>query len=146
MKGFKKALKNFTHQYMDGMGCVCLSVCLSVLQKKLSSFWWNKEILMKIPGLVQLCTNKFWVGRGCQISWPQGLGWKQPVSGKSIPSMSFYPTGVWYSFLKTLKLGLKSLGSRMLNYGVGHEISGSKWADTCQKFISPFGIWHFHIK
>ncbi len=51
----KKALKIFSHHYMDGKACVFLtvcvcvsvSVCLSVLWKKLNNFWWNEWILFK---------------------------------------------------------------------------------------------------
>jgi hypothetical protein len=75
-----------------------------------------------------------------------GLGLKQPVFRKSISYPSFHPTGVWYTIFKTLGLGLKSLGCRILNFGVGPEISGSEWADTHQKINFLFGIWHFDIR
>ncbi len=97
---------------------------------------------MKFSGPVQHHTSNFWVG--CKNSQSQGysLCQKQPVSGKSIASQSFCPTGMSHTFLETSGQGLKSLRSGILNFEVGHEILVSEWAGTCQNIIFlEFGIF-----
>jgi hypothetical protein len=140
----KRASKNFTWLYMNGRAyvclsiCLCLSVCLSVCQswwKNWITFDWMKGSWWSFQDL----SNSFQVifGWGCQISWTQGYGSgpKQHVSRKYISFLSFCPAGVCHTFLETLGPGLKSPGSRILNFGVGPKILGPEWEGTCQFFV-----------
>ncbi len=50
------------HILMGGHVSVCLFTCLSDLERKLNTFWWNERILMKFSRRVELHTSKFWTG------------------------------------------------------------------------------------
>jgi hypothetical protein len=72
---------------------------------------------MEFSGRVQHCTSNFWA-RGLRSASFQGtaLGQKQPVSRKSINSLSFCPTGGVTYLLETSDLGLEKIGSQILNF------------------------------
>jgi hypothetical protein len=94
--------------------------------------------------IVKLHTNNFDTGVSDKLLQGAAFDWKQPISKKSISSLSFCPAGVWHIFFETTWPGLEIIGSRILNFWVGPGILGSEWVGTCRKFY--FLTWHFYIK
>jgi hypothetical protein len=143
VKGIKNRHKKISpaHICMGVHVSVCVSVCLSGLKSWITfdgmkGFWYNFKD--------QSNSSQVIFGKENLISWPKGyaLGQKQPVPRKSISSLSFCSTGMWHTFWETLWPGLKSLGSGILNFGVGPKILDPEWAGTWPKNIFlEFGIF-----
>ncbi len=139
-KESKKGRKILTHLHMDGRACVCLCVCLSRLKSWINfdgvkGSWWNFQDQSNSLQVI------FW--RSVRSAGLQGTAMspKWSVSRKYIASLSFCPAGVCHTFLETLGSGLKSVGSRIFNFGIGPKII---W--TWMTIKNYFGILSFHIK
>ncbi len=139
-KVLKRALKNLSVCIWMGGSvsvcvCVCLYVCLSARKTWITfdgmkGSWWN----------FQDHSNPIQVifGQVSQISQPPGHshGPRQPVSINSISSLSFCPTGVWYTHLETPRLRPVKIGSKISNFVVGFEHGGTHR----KKYILEFDI------